>query len=83
MTMESTWEKFQKQLLDTDFCCEECDNGNDTRCEECLALEEELDTARAAVVDYSKGFNINDTEQVRQMALLKIKVQELEEKVTW
>jgi hypothetical protein len=46
------------------------------------ALETELETARAAVVDYLKGFNINDTEQVRQMAQLKIKVQRLEEKVT-
>jgi hypothetical protein len=40
----------------------------------------ELDTARAAVTDYLKGFNINDAEQVRHMAQLKNTVQELEEK---
>lgn len=40
----------------------------------------ELETARAAVTDYLKGFNINDGEQVRQMAQLKNIVKALEEK---
>lgn len=38
-----------------------------------------LEVARAAVTDYLKGFNINDAEQVRHMAQLKIKVKQLEE----
>ena len=40
-----------------------------------------LKAARAAVIDYLKGYNINDGEQVRHMALLKIKVKQLEEQL--
>jgi hypothetical protein len=38
-----------------------------------------LEAARAAVIDYLKGYNINDGEQVRHMAQLKNTVKELEE----
>ncbi len=35
--MESTWVKFQKELQnESDTHCEECDNGTDTPCTNCL-----------------------------------------------
>jgi hypothetical protein len=35
-TMESTWSKFQQELVSSDIYCEECDNGTDTPCTNCL-----------------------------------------------
>jgi len=46
---------------------------------QCQALAK----ARAAVVDYLKGYNINDPEQVRAMAQLKNTVKELENQDTY
>lgn len=37
-----------------------------------------LSTARKAVTDYLKGYNINDPQQVREMAQLKNTVKQLE-----
>jgi len=39
----------------------------------------DLDKARKAVTDYLKGYNINDPEQVKEMARLKNIVKELEQ----
>lgn len=40
---------------------------------------QKLVLARKAVTDYLKGFNINDPQQVRQMAVLKNTVKELDQ----
>ena len=42
---------------------------------QCQALAK----ARAAIVDYLKGYNINDPQQVRQMTQLKNTVKQLED----
>jgi hypothetical protein len=45
-----------------------------------MSKSKALEAARKAVIDYLKGFNINDPQQVREMAQLKDIVKELEAK---
>jgi hypothetical protein len=44
-----------------------------------LEKDHPLSKARKAVTDYLKGYNINDPQQVRQMAQLKNTVKQLED----
>lgn len=34
--LENTWSKFQQELMNSDTHCEDCDNGTDTPCTDCL-----------------------------------------------
>lgn len=33
---QDTWIRFQQELADSDTYCEDCDNGTDTPCTDCL-----------------------------------------------
>jgi recombinational DNA repair protein RecR len=48
-----------------------------------MSNEKALEIARKAVIDYLKGFNINDPQQIREMAQLKNIVKELENQDTY